>query len=70
MQSVPITTYIVSTNPAHGEVHLIQHYVIKSGGLQREVHLIQHYVIKSGGLQRKVCRDQKGNQKPLIKEGQ
>jgi hypothetical protein len=29
MQSVPITTNIVSLNPAHGEVYLIQHYVIK-----------------------------------------
>jgi hypothetical protein len=29
MQSVPITTKVVSSNPAHGEVCLIQHYVIK-----------------------------------------
>jgi hypothetical protein len=29
MQSVPITTKVVSLNPVHGEVHLIQHYVIK-----------------------------------------
>ena len=29
MQSVPITSNIVSLNPAHGEVYLIQHYVIK-----------------------------------------
>jgi hypothetical protein len=28
MQSVPITTN-VSSNPARGEVYLIQHYVIK-----------------------------------------
>ena len=28
MQSVPITTKVVSTNPVHGEVCLIQHYVI------------------------------------------
>ena len=27
-QSVPITTNIVSLNPAHGEVYSIQHYVI------------------------------------------
>jgi hypothetical protein len=27
--SVPITTNVVSSNPAHGEVYLIQHYVIK-----------------------------------------
>jgi len=29
MQSVPITTNFVSLNPAHSEVHSIQHYVIK-----------------------------------------
>jgi hypothetical protein len=26
--SVPITTKVVSSNPAHGEVYPIQHYVI------------------------------------------
>jgi hypothetical protein len=29
VQSVPITTKIVSSNHVHGEVYLIQHYVIK-----------------------------------------
>jgi hypothetical protein len=29
MQSVPITTKVLSSNPAHGEVYPIQHYVIK-----------------------------------------
>jgi|JYMV01.1.fsa_nt_gi methylthioribose-1-phosphate isomerase len=29
MQSLPITTKVVSLNPVHGEVYLIQHYVIK-----------------------------------------
>jgi hypothetical protein len=29
MQSVPITTKVVSSNPAHSEVYSIQHYVIK-----------------------------------------
>jgi hypothetical protein len=29
MQSVPITTNVVSSNPAHGEVYSIQHYEIK-----------------------------------------
>jgi hypothetical protein len=29
MQYVPITTKVVSSNPAHGEVYSIQHYVIK-----------------------------------------
>ena len=29
MQSLPITTNVVSSNPAHGKVYLTQHYVIK-----------------------------------------
>jgi hypothetical protein len=29
MQSVPITTKVVSSNPTHGEVYSIQLYVIK-----------------------------------------
>ena len=29
MQSVPITTKVVSSNPAGGEVYSIEHYVIK-----------------------------------------
>ena len=29
MRSKSITTNVVSSSPAHGEVYLIQHYVIK-----------------------------------------
>jgi hypothetical protein len=29
VQSVPITTKVVSLNPVHGEVYSIQHYVTK-----------------------------------------
>jgi hypothetical protein len=29
MQSVPITTKVVSSNPAHGKMYLMQNYVIK-----------------------------------------
>ena len=29
MQSVSITTKVVSSNPINGEVYLVQHYVIK-----------------------------------------
>jgi hypothetical protein len=29
VQSVPIITNVVSSNPIHGEVYVIQHYVIK-----------------------------------------
>ena len=37
MQSVPISTKIVSLNPAHGEVYSIQHYVIKFVSNLRQV---------------------------------
>ena len=29
VQSVPITTKVVSSNPVHGEMYSIQYYVIK-----------------------------------------
>ena len=29
VQSMPITTKVVSSNPVHGEVYSVQHYVIK-----------------------------------------
>jgi hypothetical protein len=29
VQSVPITTQVVNSNPVYGEMYLIQHYVIK-----------------------------------------
>jgi len=29
VQSVPIATNVLSSNPAHGQVYSIQHYVIK-----------------------------------------
>jgi hypothetical protein len=29
MQSVPITTNVVRSNPTHGEMYSLQHYVIK-----------------------------------------
>ena len=37
MQSVSITTNVVSSNLVHGEVYLIQHYVIKFASDLREV---------------------------------
>jgi len=37
MQSVPITTKVVSSNPANGEVYSLQHYVIKFVGELRQV---------------------------------
>jgi len=37
VQSVPITTKVVSLNPAHGKVNSIQHYVIKSVSDLRQV---------------------------------
>ena len=45
MQSVPITTNFVSSNPVHGEVYSIQHYDIQFvsdlrqvGGFLRALH--------------------------------
>jgi hypothetical protein len=39
VQSVPITTKVVSSNLSHGKVYLIQHYVIK---------LVSDFVVFSG----------------------
>ena len=38
VQSVPITTKIVSLNPAHGAVYSIPHYVIKFVSDFRQAH--------------------------------
>jgi hypothetical protein len=38
MQSVPITTNVVSSNPAHGEAYSIQQYVVKFVIDLRQVH--------------------------------
>ena len=37
VQSVPITTKVVSSNPIHGELYLIQYYVIKFASDLRQV---------------------------------
>jgi hypothetical protein len=37
VQSVPITTKVVISNPAHGKVYLIQYYVIKFVSELRQV---------------------------------
>jgi len=37
MQSVPITTNVVSSYPAHVEVYSIQHYVIKFVNDMRQI---------------------------------
>ena len=37
MQSVPITTNVVSSNPVHDEVYSIQHYVLKFVNDSRQV---------------------------------
>jgi hypothetical protein len=42
MQSVPITTNIVSSNPVHSEVYSIQHYVIKFVSDLRQVGRVFH----------------------------
>jgi hypothetical protein len=48
MQLVPITTNIVSSNPADGEVYSIQHYVIKFVSDMRQAVVFSEY---SGFLQ-------------------
>ena len=42
MQSVPITTKVVSLNAAHGKVYSIQHYVIKFVSDLRQVSGFLH----------------------------
>ena len=37
VESVPSTTKVLNSNPAHGEVYLIQHYVIKFVSYLRQV---------------------------------
>ena len=37
---MPITTKVVSWNPAHGEVYSIQHYVIKFVSALRQIQLV------------------------------
>ena len=43
IQSVPITTNIVGSNPAHGEVYSIQHYMIKIVSDLRQVCCFLHF---------------------------
>ena len=43
VQSVPITTKVVSSNPVHGEVYSIQHYVIKFVNDLRQVGGFLHF---------------------------
>ena len=37
VQSVPITTEVLNSNPTHGDVYSIQHYVIKLASDLRQV---------------------------------
>jgi pectin methylesterase-like acyl-CoA thioesterase len=53
IQSVPITTKVVSWSPLHGKVYSIQHYVIQFvskvvswSPVHGKVYSIQHYVIQ------------------------
>ena len=41
VQSVPITNKVVTLNPVHGEVYLIQHYVIKFVSDMQQVRFFQ-----------------------------
>jgi hypothetical protein len=42
---VPITTQAASSNPAHGEVYLIQLYVIKFVSDLRQVDILESQII-------------------------
>ena len=53
VQSVPITTKVVSSNPVHGEVYSIQPYVIKFVSDLRQVGGFSRY---SGFLHKKTDR--------------
>ena len=43
LQSMPVTTKVVSLNPAHGEMYLIQHYVTKFVDDIRQVVVFSGY---------------------------
>ena len=43
MQSVPITTKVVNSNPVHGKVYSIKHYVIKFVSDLRPVNVFLLY---------------------------
>ena len=45
IQLVPITTQAASSNPAHGEVYLIQLYVIKFVSDLRQVDIFESQII-------------------------
>ena len=47
MQSVPIATKIVRSNPVHGEVYAVQHYVIKFVSDLRQVGGFQDTPVSS-----------------------
>ena len=53
VQSVPITTQVVSSNPVHDEVYSMQHYVIKFVGACGRPVVFPGY---SGFLHNKVHR--------------
>ena len=59
VQSVPITTKVVSSNPIHGEVYSIQHYVIKVVSktdrhniteILLKVMFVKHHLIKPSNV--------------------
>ena len=56
MQSVFITTNIVSSNPANGEVYSIQHYVIKFVSDLRQVGAFRQ-VLRFSSTNKNDCHD-------------
>jgi hypothetical protein len=56
-KTVPIITKVVSSNPAHGEVYLIQHYVIKFVSDLRQVGgFLQSVLLAFGVGNRSILR--------------
>jgi len=45
VQSVPITTKVVSSNPVHGEVYSMHHYVIKLSAINQPFYESALYLI-------------------------
>ena len=45
VQSVPVTTKVVSWNPIHGEVYSMQHYVIEFVSDVRQVRVFSWYSV-------------------------
>jgi hypothetical protein len=55
VQSVPITTEVVSSNPAHGEVYSIEHYMINFLSDLRQVGGFLRVLLSPPPIKLKYC---------------